>query len=62
MRLSDTAPIEWHVRAEDGIPADVAAAAAHGVPIVAHVAPDARIDGWAAELLEECVAVVRYGT
>lgn len=61
MRRADTAPVEWHLDAEGGIPAEVAAAASRGLPIVAHVGPDARIDGWAAELLEECAAVVRYG-
>lgn len=59
MRLD---PVEWHLGAEPGIPVEVAAAAERGAPIVAHVPADANIDGWAAELLEECAAVVRYGT
>ena len=61
MRIADNEPVEWHIRADPVIPAEVAAAAAHGVPIVAHLSPGAFIDGWAAELLEECVSVVRYG-
>ena len=62
MRFADPSPLDWHVDAGGGIPAEVAAAAARGVPIVAHLAPGAAIDGWVAELLEECAAVVRYGT
>ena len=61
MQVADT-QIEWHVAPGVGIPADVQAAAARGIPIVAHVRVDAPIDGWAAELLDECVTVVRYGT
>lgn len=61
MLTAETAPVDWHLGADAAIPAEVAAAAAHGRPIVAHLASDAHIDGWAAELLEECVAVVRYG-
>ena len=49
--------VEWRVGEE--IPAEVSAAAARGVPIVALVPPGAAIDGHAAELLEECAAVVR---
>ncbi|HEX8084185.1 MAG TPA: hypothetical protein VF529_07830 [Solirubrobacteraceae bacterium] len=61
MRSADSAPLEWHVDADAGIPDAVVAAAARGVPIVAHVSAGARIDGWIAELLEECATVVRYG-
>jgi len=60
MRFPDIPIVEWRLGAEAAIPAEVADAAARGVPIVAHVARDAAIDGWAAELLEECAAVVRY--
>ena len=49
--------VEWQVG--EGIPPEVSAAAARGVPIVALVPPGAAIDGHAAELLEECAAVVR---
>jgi hypothetical protein len=55
-------PVTWHVDREAAIPPDIAEAATLGIPIVAHVAPDARIDGWVAELLDECAEVVRYGT
>ena len=61
MRFADTHPVEWHLRPDAAIPAEVAAAAADGRPIVAHLSRGAFIDGWAAELLEECVSVVRYG-
>ena len=54
--------VEWRVDHDSPIPAEVAAAAARGVPIVAIVPAGAAIDGWAAELLEECAEVVRYGT
>ena len=57
----DTDPVQWHVSPEGAIPDDVAAAAARGLPIVAHLRRDAPIDGLVAELLEECAAVVRYG-
>jgi hypothetical protein len=53
-------PIQWELDDEGTIPVAVAEAAARGLPIVAHVPDDAAIDGWAAELLEECCAVVRY--
>lgn len=53
-------PIQWEVADGGTIPAAVADAAARGLPIVAHVPDDAAIDGRAAELLEECCAVVRY--
>jgi hypothetical protein len=52
--------VTWNVDREAAIPPDVAEAAALGIPIVARIARDARIDGWAAELLEECATVVRY--
>ena len=61
MRSADSAPVDWHVRPDASIPPEVAAAAAEGLPIVAHLSVGAFIDGWAAELLEECVSVVRYG-
>ncbi|HEX8122791.1 MAG TPA: hypothetical protein VF549_16175 [Solirubrobacteraceae bacterium] len=54
--------VTWHVEREAAIPPDIADAAARGVPIVAHVPRDARIDGRVAELLDECAQVVRYGT
>ena len=50
--------VEWRVD-EIGIPPEVSAAAARGVPIVALVPDGAAIDGHAAELLEECAAVFR---
>ena len=53
-------PVQWDVGEGTTIPAAVADAAARGLPIVAHVPDDAAIDGWAAELLEECAQVVRY--
>lgn len=53
-------PVQWDVADGNTIPPAVAEAAARGLPIVAHVPDDAAIDGWAAELLEECCAVVRY--
>jgi hypothetical protein len=54
--------VEWRV-ADGDQPAEVAAAAARGVPVVALVPEGAAIDGQAAELLEECAAVFRgdYG-
>ena len=61
MQVADK-QIEWHVAPGVGIPADVQAAATRGIPIVAHVRADAPIDGWVAELLDECAAVVLYGT
>ena len=61
MRTADTSPVQWHVRPDGTIPDDVAAAAERGLPIVAHLPPDARLVSWVAELLEECAAVVRYG-
>lgn len=61
MRRTDLSPVQWHVTPGVGIPAEVAAAAADGLPIVAHLRKDAPIDAWAAELLEECAAVVRVG-
>ncbi|MDQ3740257.1 MAG: hypothetical protein M3389_04855 [Actinomycetota bacterium] len=62
MRRTDTSPVLWHVGPDGAIPDDVAAAAARGLPIVAHLGRDASIDALAAELLEECAAVVRYPT
>ncbi len=53
--------VEWRVGEESGIPPEVTAAAARGVPVVALVRDDAAIDGHAAELLDECAAVVRSG-
>ncbi|HEV2815418.1 MAG TPA: hypothetical protein VGW10_19330 [Solirubrobacteraceae bacterium] len=61
MKLADAVPFVWNVRADGRIPADVAEAATLGLPIVAYVGPGARIDGWTAELLEECAEVRRYG-
>jgi hypothetical protein len=52
--------VDWHVTDGGGIPPAVVEAAERGVPIVAHVAQDAPLDAWAAELLEECATVVRY--
>ena len=54
--------LEWRVGRDSSVPPEVADAAARGVRILAIVPPDAPIDGWAAELLEECAEVVRYGT
>ena len=51
--------VEWLVDRDSRIPSEVAAAAARGVPIVAIVPSDVPIDARAAELLEECAAVVR---
>jgi len=51
--------VEWRVDDGDGIPPEVSAAAARGVPVVALVPEDAAIDGPAAELLDECAAVIR---
>lgn len=51
--------VEWRVGDESDIPPEVSAAAARGVPIVALVPDGAAIDGHAAELLEECAAVIR---
>jgi hypothetical protein len=63
MRSPSSEHVEWHVhREDDRVPEAVADAAARGVPIVAHVPRDAPLDGWMAELLEECAAVIRYGT
>ena len=50
--------VEWRVDDEQ-IPPEVSAAVARGVPVVALVPDGAAIDGHAAELLEECAAVVR---
>jgi hypothetical protein len=61
MRTAERPTVTWHVEPGAPIPTDVADAAVRGVPIVAHVHNDAAIDGWAAELLESCSAVVRYG-
>ena len=60
MRLPETSPVEWHVGRDAGIPAEVAAAAERGDPIVAHVPRGAPLDAWAAELLEEHASVIRY--
>jgi hypothetical protein len=61
MLRTETDPLEWHVAPDGPIPAEVAAAAERGRPIVAHLRGDLAIDGWVAELLEECASVVRYG-
>ena len=53
--------VEWRVGEDPEIPPEVTAAAARGVPVVALVPAGASIDGQAAELLEECAAVVRGG-
>jgi hypothetical protein len=53
--------VEWRVGEEPGIPPEVSAAAARGVPIVALLPEGEPIDGHAAELLDECAAVVRGG-
>ena len=53
--------VEWRVGEDPEIPPEVTAAAARGVPVVALVPEGASIDGHAAELLEECAAVVRDG-
>lgn len=50
--------VEWRVD-DSEIPHEVSAAAARGVPIVALVPDGVAIDGHAAELLEECAAVIR---
>ena len=60
MRPPEISPVEWHVGLDAGIPAEVAAAAERGLPIVAHVPRGAALDHWAAELLEECASVIRY--
>jgi hypothetical protein len=47
---------------ERDIPVEVAIAATRRTPVLALVPADARLDGWAAELLGECGAtVLRYG-
>lgn len=51
--------VEWRVGDDTQIPPEVTSAAARGVPIVALVPAGTAIDGQAAELLEECAAVVR---
>ena len=61
MRSASPPAVEWHVCGDGHIPAEVADAAARGVPIIAHVARGVPIDGFIAELLEECATVVRYG-
>ena len=53
---------EWRVGRDSSVPPEVADAAMRGVPIRAIVTKDVPIDGWAAELLEECAEVVRYGS
>jgi hypothetical protein len=53
--------VEWRVGDDPQIPPEVTAAAERGVPVVALVPAGTAIDGQAAELLEECAAVVRGG-